>query len=372
MQFINQSSRSFKTSAFFIFWKIARFGIFIFLILLHVSCGVTKKAQDENIQLTYLDDLIIEDSVDGIHFGGISGIDYQNDTLFMISDSGKHPRIFTSGLQIVQQKLKLNAPQLFLDIKTAEGQYFDLESIQKFSSSNAFLISSEGNIKEGIAPSIFKLHNNGKIVNNYTLPDNYQIINKKSEVIHNRAIEAITFNKNKTGFWFSTEFPLRSEGKPPKLFKSGAPQQFLFYDLRTDQVTSRFKYQLDPIPKLPLLPYSLNGLTGMQLISSNQIITIERGFSAGWGKHSNRVKLFLIQSDEALNKTDQQSINKYLLLNLKKIKKQINADRIDNIEGICFGPSLADGSSTLLLISDDNFDAYNDQITQLIWLKINP
>ena len=213
---------------------------------------------------------------------------------------------------------------------------------------------------------------NGKIVNNYKLPDNYQIKNKKSEVIHNRAIEAVTFNENKNGFWFSTEFPLRSEGKPPKLFKSGEPQQFLFYDLKKGQVINRFEYQLDPIPKLPLLPYSLNGLTGMQLISSNQMITIERGFSAGWGKHSNRVKLFLIQSDEVLNKADQQSIHKYLLLDLKKIKKHLNADRIDNIEGICLGPQLADGSVTILLISDDNFDAYNDQITQLIWLKINP
>ena len=178
MEFINQSSRSFKTSAFFIFWKIARFKIFMLIILLYVSCGVTKKAQDENIQLTYLDDLIIENSADSIRFGGISGIDYQNDTLFMISDSGKYPRIFTSELQIDQQKLKLSAPKLFLDIKTPEGQYFDLESIQKFSNSNAFLISSEGNIKKGIAPSIFKLHKNGKIVNNYRLPDNYQIKTK--------------------------------------------------------------------------------------------------------------------------------------------------------------------------------------------------
>ena len=371
MQFINRLSRSFSTSAFFIFRKSSRSRVFILLGVFYVSCGVSKKVQDENIHLTYLDDLIIENTADSIRFGGISGIDYQNDILFMISDSGNHPRIFTSELQIDQQKLKLSSPKLFLDIKTPKDQYFDLESIQKISNSNSFLISSEGNIKKGIAPGIFKLHKNGKVLNNYELPDNYQIKNKRSEVIHNRAIEAVTFNKDKTGFWFSTEFPLRSEGKPPKLLKSGAAQKFLFYNLEKHQITSWFKYQLDPIPKLPLLPYSLNGLTGMQLINSQKIITIERGFSAGWGKHSNRVKLFLIQSDEALNKVDQQSIRKYLLLDLKKIKKQLKADRIDNIEGICLGPELADGSATLLLISDDNFDTYNDQITQLIWLKIN-
>ena len=370
MKFTNKSSRSFITSAFFIFQKMSRFGILIIPVFLYVGCGVTEKIANEKIKLTYLDDLIIENTDDNIRFGGISGIDFQNDTLFMISDSGKHPGIFISELQVDLQKLKLSKPKLYLDIETPKGQYFDLESIQKFRDSDAFLISSEGHIKNGIAPSIFKLHKSGKIISNYELPDNYQIKNNKSAVIHNRAIEAVTFNIKKTGFWFSTEFPLASEGKPPKIFKSGAKQKFLFYNFKKEQVTSRFDYQLDPIPKLPLLPYSLNGLTGMQLISSTQMITIERGFSAGWGKHSNRVKLFLIQSDENLHKADQASIHKYLLLDLKKIKKQLKADRVDNIEGICLGPTLADGSQTILLISDDNFDAYNDQITQLIWLKI--
>jgi len=343
---------------------------YLLLIFLVISCGVSKKVPHKKIKLTYLDDISIENIDDSIHFGGISGIFYQHDTLYMISDSSEKPKIFSAELKVDKQKIKQITPKLYLDIKTPENQYFDLESIQKFEHSDDFLISSEGNINKGISTSIFRINKKGKVEKYYNMPEVYQIENNKSNLRHNRGIEAVTFNTDKSGFWFSTEFPLKSEGKPPRIFKSGAAQELLFYNLKKEQMTSRFKYQLAPIPKLPLLPYSLNGLTGMLMLDSKNIITIERGFSAGWGKHSNRVKLFLITSDKDLELAKQSRINKYLLLDLNKIKNQLKTDRIDNIEGICLGPKLKDGSKTILLISDDNYDTYNNQITQLIWLKI--
>ena len=368
MKFIEQQSRSLLTSAFFSLKNHLYSGLMILFLLLTYSCGVSKKMPDDEIQLTYLDDVNINKTADSLQFGGISGIDLINDSLFMISDSGKRPRIFFSRLNTEDKKIELGPPELLIDLEAPDGQYFDLESIRKLNNQKGFLISSEGNIRKNIETSVLKIDQSGNVLKNYQLPEQYLIKDKGSEVIHNRGIEAMTFNSDKSGFWFSTEFPLRSEGKPPKLFKSGAAQQFLFYNLEKDQVAAQFDYQLDPIPKIPLLPYSLNGLTGMLMISPNQMITIERGFSAGWGKHSNRVKLFLVQSDKKLSKG--KSVDKYQLLDLKKIKRQLNTDRIDNIEGICFGPQLEDGNRSIFLISDDNFSAYGDQITQLIWLKL--
>ena len=368
MKFVKQQSRSLLTSAFFSLKNHLSLASVMLSLLFIFSCGVSKKIPKNEIQLTYLDDISINKTPDSLHFGGISGIDFINDTLFMISDSGNKPKMFFSKLETIDKKIELSSPELLLNLYPPEDQYFDLESIRKFEDQEGFLISSEGNIRKDITTSILKIDQSGSVIKNYQLPEKYQIKDKELEVIHNRGIEAMTFNKDKTGFWFSTEFPLRSEGKPPKLFKSGAAQQFLFYDLKKDKVATQFDYQLDPIPKIPLLPYSLNGLTGMLMINPKQMITIERGFSAGWGKHSNRVKLFLVRFDKKLGKA--KSVDKYLLLDLKKIKKQLNTDRIDNIEGICFGPQLEDGSKSIFLISDDNFSAYGDQITQLIWLKL--
>ncbi len=44
--------------------------------------------------------------------------------------------------------------------------------------------------------------------------------------------------------------------------------------------------------------------------------------------------------------------------------------RIDNLEGMCFGPTLANGHRTLVLVSDDNFGPA--QITQLLAFEVVP
>lgn len=359
-------SRSQPTSAFFITNKL----LLLVTLSLLVSCGATKVDPDTQISLSYLDDFTFKEQTD-VKFGGISGLDYANDTIYMISDSGARPYIFVSKIAINREQLKVNPPKILSKLNPPENDYFDLESINKFPEQNAFLISNEGNIKNNIMPGVFKIDIKSGLLSSYKLPKEYRLNQKKSTIVHNRAFEAATFDSSHEGFWFSTEFPTTENGKPPKLLKSGAEQSIYYYDFKAKKSTNQLFYKLEAIPKLPLLPYSLNGLTGMEMISAHEMITIERGFSAGWGKHSNRVKLYLLESKQQLKSADRQSIKKHLLLDLKSIKKEMKADRIDNIEGICLGPDLADGSPTIFLISDDNFDAYNDQITQIIWLKIN-
>ena len=329
------NSRSKCTSAIFMFHRSVSLRFLIILAFVLTSCGVSKKLPDQEIKLTYLDDIVLERNNAKMEFGGISGIDLQNDTLYMISDRGRSPGIFISRIKVNADRMFVTEPQLYLDLEVPDDDYYDLESINKLKDDNGFILSSEGNIKKRIAPSIFLIDKQGNRIREFALPASYQMENGTSAVVHNRAIEAVSYNKENNTFWFATEFPLKSEGKPPKLFRSGDAQTFLHYDIAEERITARFEYQLDPIPK-----------------------------------HSNRVKLFLVRSNGKLADLKDEPVEKYLLLDLKNIKKEMNADRIDNIEGICQGPRSADGSRTILLISDDNFDAYNDQITQLIWLKV--
>jgi hypothetical protein len=42
---------------------------------------------------------------------------------------------------------------------------------------------------------------------------------------------------------------------------------------------------------------------------------------------------------------------------------------LDNFEGLAFGPRLADGSASLLLVSDDNFD--KTQVTSFLLLRVS-
>ena len=43
---------------------------------------------------------------------------------------------------------------------------------------------------------------------------------------------------------------------------------------------------------------------------------------------------------------------------------------IDNIEGISFGPTLYNGNKSLLLVADNNFNKFGDQLNQFILLEI--
>ena len=44
--------------------------------------------------------------------------------------------------------------------------------------------------------------------------------------------------------------------------------------------------------------------------------------------------------------------------------------RIDNLEGLCFGPTLPNGHRTLVLVSDDNFNP--GEVTQFLAFEIVP
>ena len=73
---------------------------------------------------------------------------------------------------------------------------------------------------------------------------------------------------------------------------------------------------------------------------------------------------------ESLKDKEYLPIRKELFFDFNTIRSKLTNNTADNLEGICFGPDLANGNKTLLVISDDNFGKYGPQMTQLILLEI--
>jgi hypothetical protein len=48
----------------------------------------------------------------------------------------------------------------------------------------------------------------------------------------------------------------------------------------------------------------------------------------------------------------------------------IGLPKVDNLEGMAFGPRLANGHASLVMISDDNFSA--TQVTQVLVFEVIP
>jgi hypothetical protein len=96
---------------------------------------------------------------------------------------------------------------------------------------------------------------------------------------------------------------------------------------------------------------------------------VERAFVTGVG---NKVRVYEIDTLGATNIKDVSSIAGK---QIKPVRKKLLVDldtlglpKVDNVEGITWGPTLPTGERTLLLVSDNNFNA--GQITQVIALAV--
>jgi hypothetical protein len=357
--------------------------LYILFCCCFISCGVTKSAKNKNYQLKLLDEYIIPAKTyfEGEEIGGLSGIDFKNDTLILIDDRSSKPIVYQAKWEASNHKIDSLVFFEGMNLKKIDSIFqkttLDLESI-RFGKNKGYWLSSEGNINQQKNPSIFQLNEKGKFLQQMQLPD-YLQVNGNNQPYNNRAIEGITWDSSQEFIWASTELPLINDGKKPQLWNTFSPIRFTQFNPTTGAAEQQFIYTLDRVVRLPLLPFYTNGVTEILHLSTDEFLVLERGFSAGRGKHSNRVKLFVCNFETASNTLKFNSISKndnlkeaekYLLLDFKKIRKRLPSKRIDNIEGFCYGPALANGNKTLLFISDNNFNSFGEQITQLIWMEL--
>jgi hypothetical protein len=88
--------------------------------------------------------------------------------------------------------------------------------------------------------------------------------------------------------------------------------------------------------------------------------------------YANHVRIYAMETQgatdieamPALAGATYVPVRKRLLLDLEKI----GLAKIDNIEGISWGPRLENGHRSLIMISDDNFNA--QQVTQILAFEV--
>jgi len=67
---------------------------------------------------------------------------------------------------------------------------------------------------------------------------------------------------------------------------------------------------------------------------------------------------------DTLTGAEYTAVSKSLVLNLN----EAGLPRVDNIEGITWGPTLPNGNATLMLVSDNNFNL--EQVTQFLLFEV--
>jgi hypothetical protein len=141
-----------------------------------------------------------------------------------------------------------------------------------------------------------------------------------------------------------------------------SPARLLRYNLKTGRPDRQYLYWTDPIaePPVPATSFAVNGLDELLALDKHSFLAMERSFSVGAPDTGNTIKLFTVELGGAQNINGRLSLagqlgsiepaRKTLLLNLDDL-----GIPLDNVEGMTFGPDLADGRRTLVLVSDNNF-----------------
>ncbi|MBS3739334.1 esterase-like activity of phytase family protein [Mesohalobacter halotolerans] len=349
-----------------------------FVGLLLMGCKTTKLDVSAPYQVKFLDEFILtQKSFKKIEVGGLSGIDYNGEYFVLISDKSKNPDIFKADIKIDKQKFQYVK---FIDAKVlkCEGlNRFDPESIRFLPDHSGYLISTEGYINSNENAQILKVDEQGQCHKNYELPQ-YFDVNYPNRPRHNAVFEGLTIDSEKTGFWVINEIPLEEDGKKPKLYNTQSLLRLTHFNFEDHTADRQFAYDLERLVRIPLLPFGLNGATELLQLDKNHIIIIERSYSAGHGSKGNRIKMFLVEISSAENILEKQILKKYkgktlpktLIFDSKTIKNDLQYKFIDNIEGISFGPNLPNGNKSLILVSDNNFNAIGKQLNQFILLEL--
>ena len=106
------------------------------------------------------------------------------------------------------------------------------------------------------------------------------------------------------------------------------------------------------------------------MLDNHRMLVLERAYMVGLSdKARNSMRLYAIDTRQA---TDTLNVAALDPGNHTPASKTLLADfahypvltRLDNTEGMCWGPTLPNGHKTLLFVSDDNFNP--QQITQFL------
>lgn len=323
-------------------------------------------------------------SFQGTELGGLSGITYnpQQKVYYAIADdrSQKAPaRFYTLKLDLTQGALKdggvvpVGVTTLLNETKQpfAAGS-LDPEGIALTSQGTVF-ICSEGNAEQLIKPFIKEFSvSTGRQLKTLPVPKKFlPVASRKRGIRNNLAFESLTITPNQKYLFAATESSLTQDG-PDSAPKISSPLRILQYNLFSRQLKQEFLYLTEPVT-VPLNFPSIfsKGLVDLlALDNQGHFLSLERSFS----ELGYTIQLFRVSLERADDIRDIDSLSTVAVNTIKPVQKQLVLDfqtldlPLENIEGLTFGPQLADGRRSLIVVSDNNFQP--DQRTQILALAL--
>lgn len=356
--------------------------------------NVNEKRSVKSLRFIGEKQIPFNENFEGTTVGGLSGLRYdsKSDTWVMISDdrSNYNPARFynarlnydiqgfhsiqLTGVNFLKQADGSVYPNQ-TQYTTHSGEVPDFESINIDPLDGSIWYASEGDRSLGLNPFMKHATRDGQYLSTLPLPEIFKV-SPTQEIgpRNNLSFEGSTFAPDGKSLWVAMEGPLYEDGPIPTT-NSGGLSRITQYD-REGNVLGQYAYPIDLIPVTPAPgKYADNGVSEILAVNNHELLTIERsGVQGEDGSFKNHIRIYEIDLHGA---SDISNIDSLQESKFKPVKKRLILDlntlgltKLDNIEGISWGPKLANGNDSLVLVSDNNFNS--SQVTQFLAFEVLP
>ncbi|HEV8578292.1 MAG TPA: esterase-like activity of phytase family protein [Thermoanaerobaculia bacterium] len=306
--------------------------------------------------------------VNGLRVGGLSAIARaaHGGYLAVVDNEGETPaRVFRLELRVGEDgiapprgKAARQVPVAVMRLAGFDGRNFDGEGIA-LEASGKLLISSE------TEPSIQEFSGGGKLLATLPVPPPF-LAAEGTGARKNQGFESLTLTPGGV-LWTANERALQQDAPDDETRPS--PVRLLRYERRGSAFVpgAQFVYEVEPISRSGD-GFMIRGLAELLALPGGNLLALEREYVEGRGF---TIQLFRVSLAGA---TDVSRLDSLAGRTYTAVGKTLVYDFArsgftpDNLEGMTFGPSLADGSPTLVLVSDDNFSPLAQ--TQIVALRL--
>ena len=319
----------------------------------------------------------------GTVVGGLSGIDYDaaNRRYVLVSDdrtttdSPNAPRLYIANLNFdasafssvqLLSTVKLLQPDGSVYPKVPDLRVADPESVRIDPANGNLVWVSEGDRAltavppRVIDPFVREIAADGRHVREYSLPAMFKMSTSDSGPRGNLVFEGLSFTPTGRELAVLMEGPLFQDG-PAATVAAGANGRITLFDRASGTATAQYAYPIERVQATPVpdTAFTVSGATEILAVTDKRFLVLERSFSVG--VVGNQVRLYEIDVGAATNVLSQASllggaarpVTKRLVLDFETLKGQLGG--IANLEGMTFGPRLANGNPSLVVVADDNF-----------------
>ena len=322
----------------------------------------------------------------GTTLGGISGIDYDEarDQYYLLVDDRSDlnaARFYTAKIAVSAAGISVPNVTSVVTLKRPDGTPFggkatgatdipDPESIRYRAETDTLLWTSEGDKKLGIDPSVREIKLDGTFIREMPTLPMFKMKAGDSGSRDNLTFEGMSLTVDGKGVWVAMEAALYEDGAEPTVDAVGGPARFTLYHANSGNPIRQIAYIPDAIPLRPTEKGEAdNGVTEILMMDQFRMLVLERSYSPGTG---NSLRVYVIDTRDgsdvlnvtALKPGQYTPVTKRLLVNFETL----GLKKLDNTEGMTFGPRMPNGNRTLVFVSDDNFR--KSQITQFVAFEL--